>query len=144
MTEYLTKGLIAAALVASLPAHAAARVPQAHAASLNHAPLVMRLSKDEFRIAFGVNAQGCSTHGCSGMIRYRVDWRIEDGTTASEYKRVSYTVLPKYERALTVDRQYFDTAEGAHTTEIVKVTVASITCTDASQPQAAEMAVNIR
>jgi hypothetical protein len=29
---------------------------------------------------------------------------------------------------LTVDRQYFDTAEGAHTTDIVRVTVESITC----------------
>jgi hypothetical protein len=141
MSKYLTMGLLAAAVVAGLPALAGA--PQAHAASLDHEPLVMRLSKDEFRIAFGVSAQGCATHGCSGMIRYRVDWRTEDGKTAAEYRRVSYTVLPTYERALTVDRQYFDTAEGAHTTDIVKVTVAAITCTDTLQPPAAEM-VNTR
>jgi predicted secreted protein len=144
MTEYLTKGLIAAAIVAALPALAGASAPQAHAASLNHEPLVMRLSKDEFRIAFGVTAQGCATHGCSGMIRYRVDWKTEDGKTASEYKRVSYTVLPNYNRALTVDRQYFDTAEGAHTTAIVRVTVATITCRDALQPQAARLAAITR
>jgi hypothetical protein len=144
MSKSLTKGLFAAAVVAAVPALAGAGAPQPHAASLDHAPLVMRLSKDEFRIAFGVTARGCATHGCSGMIRYRVDWKTEEGKTAAEYKRVSYTVLPKYERALTVDRQYFDTAEGAHTTEIVKVTVATITCTDALQPHAAEMAANTR
>jgi hypothetical protein len=143
MSKYLTEGL-ATAVVAALPTLAGAGVPHAHAAFLTHEPLVMRLSKDEFRIAFGVNAQGCATHGCSGMIRYRVDWRTEDGMMASEYKRVSYTVLPNYERALTVDRQYFDTAEGAHTTEIVKVTVATITCTDVLQPHTAEMAANTR
>jgi hypothetical protein len=33
-------------------------------------------------------------------------------------------------RTMTVDRQYFDTAEGAHTTNVVRVTVAMITCVD--------------
>jgi hypothetical protein len=144
MSKYLTKGLLAAAVVAALPALAGAGAPRTPAASLNHAPLVMRLSKDEFRIAFGLDAPGCAPHGCSGMIRYRVEWRTEDGKTASEHKRVSFTVLPKYDRALTVDRQYFDTAEGAHTTEIVKVTVATITCTEALQPRAPDMALNTR
>jgi hypothetical protein len=30
----------------------------------------------------------------------------------------------------TVDRQYFETAEGAHRTNVVKVTVDTITCVD--------------
>jgi len=33
-------------------------------------------------------------------------------------------------RTMTVDRQYFDTAEGAHTTNVVRVTVDMITCVD--------------
>ena len=114
------------------------------AVSLTQDPLVMRLSKDEFRIAFGIDANSSAPNGCNGVIRYRVDWKTEDGKTASEYKRVSYTVLPNYNRALTVDRQYFDTAEGAHTTAIVRVTVATITCRDALQPQAARLAAITR
>jgi hypothetical protein len=90
----------------------------------------MRLSKDEFRIAFGVNAQGCVSNGCNGVIHYRVEWKIEDGTVISEFRRVSYNVLPHSVRTMTVDRQYFDTAEGAHTTNVVKVTVDMITCVD--------------
>ena len=129
MSKYLTKGL-ATAVVAALPALAGAGVPHAHAAFLTHEPLVMRLSKDEFRIAFGVNAQGCATHGCSGMIRYRVDWRTADGTTRSEIKRVGYSVAPLARRTIAVDRQYFDTAEGRHTTDVVKVSVDAITCRD--------------
>jgi len=98
------------------------------AARLAQPPLVMRLGKDEFRIAFGLDTRGCAQRGCGGVIRYTVAWRTEDGTLGSENKRVSYRVLPHYGRALTVDRQYFDTAEGAHTTELVGVTVAGISC----------------
>ena len=92
----------------------------------------MRLSKDEFRIAFGINAERCasSAQGCNGVIRYRVDWMTEDGTTRSETRRLSYTVAPQSRRSLAVDRQYFDTAEGAHTTHVVKVSVKLITCVD--------------
>ena len=96
--------------------------------SLTQAPLVMRLDKDEFRIAFGINGERCGASGCSGMIRYRVEWRIADGTTRSETKHVSYSVAPLAGRTIAVDRQYFDTAEGQHTTHVVKVSIDKITC----------------
>jgi hypothetical protein len=96
--------------------------------SLSQSPLVMRLSKDEFRIAFGINGEQCSPNGCHGLIRYRVDWRTEGGVTRSEVKQVEFAVSAQSGRSITVDRQYFDTAEGAHTTEIVNVSVDAITC----------------
>ena len=104
----------------------------AHSVSLVQQPVVMRLSKDEFRIAFGLDAASCasSERGCSGTIRYRVDWKADDGTLRSEVKRVNYALLPQSSRGLTVDRQYFDTAEGAHHTEVVRVSVAAISCVD--------------
>jgi hypothetical protein len=65
-----------------------------------------------------------------GVIHYRVEWKTEDGTVISEFKRVSYNVLPHPMRTTTVDRQYFDTADGAHTTNVVEVTVDMITCVE--------------
>jgi hypothetical protein len=111
-----------------------------HAVSLTQDPLVMRLSKDEFRIAFGINAEHGAAQGCDGVIRYRVDWKTEDGMTRSENRLVSYTVSPLASRAMTVDRQYFDTAEGQHTTEVVRVTVDSITCLKRADSRAPEVA----
>ena len=108
--------------------------------SLSQKPLVMRLSKDEFRIAFGLNAERGAANGCHGVIRYRVDWKTEDGTTRSESRLVNYTVSPRASRAITVDRQYFDTAEGQHTTEVVKVSVNRITCLNASDSHARQLA----
>src|SRR5260370_29067842 len=96
--------------------------PPGRSASLVQDPLVMRLSKDEFRIAFGVNAQGCASNGCSGVIHYRVKWKTEQGTVMSAFRRVSYNVLPHSSRTITVDRQYFDPAASAHTTAVVNVT----------------------
>jgi hypothetical protein len=101
--------------------------------SLTQSPLVMRLSKDEFRIAFGINGERCSANGCHGLIRYRVQWKTDDGVTRSEVKRVDYTVFAHTGRSIAVDRQYFDTAEGQHTTEIVAVNVDLITCHDGTQ-----------
>ena len=101
--------------------------PAKHSVSLTQDPLVMRLNKDEFRIAFGINGEKCLPHGCHGAIRYRVSWQTEDGARHSEIKQVSYSVLPNAGRAIAVDRQYFDTAEGAHVTDIVEVTVDAIT-----------------
>ncbi len=98
--------------------------------SLTDDPVVMRLNKNEFRIAFGINGERCAQSGCSGLIRYRVDWRTEGGLARSEIKHVNYTVLPRTGRTIAVDRQYFDTAEGQHTTDIVKVSVDAITCVD--------------
>jgi hypothetical protein len=131
MTSYLTRTLAIAVTLAALPALGAnAAAVSTRAVSLTQDPVVMRLSKDEFRIAFGLNAERCASTGCNGVIRYRVDWKTEDGTTRSEIKRVSYTAVPSANRALTVDRQYFDTAEGAHTTDVVRVSVDMITCAD--------------
>jgi hypothetical protein len=117
----------------------ASAAPAAHGATLTHAPLVMRLSKDEFRIAFGVAAPDC-TAGCSGVIRYRVNWKTEDGAVISEFKRVGYRVSPHAGRTITVDRQYFDTAEGAHTTEVVSVHVSHISCTRGGSSVSAQVA----
>lgn len=131
MTTYLTRTLAVVATLAALPALGAnAAAISTRAVSLTQDPVVMRLSKDEFRIAFGLNAERCASTGCNGVIRYRVDWKTEDGTMRSEIKRVSYTAVPSANRALTVDRQYFDTAEGAHTTDVVRVNVDMITCED--------------
>jgi hypothetical protein len=129
MTRYLGAMLFAAAGSLAWPAlGSTADSPFARSASLVQDPLVMRLSKDEFRIAFGINAQGCGSNGCRGVIHYRVKWKTEDGTVMSEFRRVRYDVVPHSSRTITVDRQYFDTAEGAHTTDVVQVTVDRITC----------------
>ena len=104
--------------------------------SLTQSPLVMRISKDEFRIAFGINGEQCAAKGCHGFIRYRVDWRTEDGVARSEVKLVDYTVLAHSGRSIAVDRQYFDTAEGQHVTEVVAVSVDLITCHDGAASQA--------
>jgi hypothetical protein len=110
------------------------------AVTLTQDPLVMRLSKDEFRIAFGINADQGAPNGCNGVIRYRVDWKTDDGTTRSEVRLVNYTVLPHANRALTVDRQYFDTSEGRHTTDVVKVSVDRITCLDSADSRTPQVA----
>jgi hypothetical protein len=105
--------------------------------SLTQEPLVMRLNKDEFRIAFGVSAEQCVAGGCNGVISYRVDWKTEDGTIRSARRRVNYAAPPGAARTVAVDHQYFDTAEGVHTTEIVKVRVDGLSCLDTppSQPE---------
>lgn len=117
---------LAAALLAPVLSAAADAAPRA--ARVTQEPLVMRLSKDEFRIAFGIDAPRCAARGCSGQIHYRIAWRTEDGTQVTEARRVSYSVPANYGRTMIVDRQYLDTAEGAHTTEVVGVTVKRITC----------------
>jgi hypothetical protein len=144
MTYKIPASLIVAATAAALPALSSGATAPASVkpVSLSQEPVVMRLSKDEFRIAFGINADRCGTraNGCNGVIRYRVDWKTEDGATRSEIKRVSYAVVPLSSHSLTVDRQYFDTAEGAHTTEIVKVSVDMITCVDGAESRTARTA----
>ncbi|MGB6307810.1 MAG: hypothetical protein WBF89_08450 [Steroidobacteraceae bacterium] len=124
--------IISLTLLAALASSAAAVAspPAERSVSLTQDPLVMRLNKDEFRIAFGINGERCGANGCSGMIRYRVDWKTADGTTRSEVKRVGYSVSPHAPRTIAVDRQYFDTAEGRHETDVVKVRVDGITCLD--------------
>jgi hypothetical protein len=144
MTYKRSSSLIVAAAAAALPVLSIGATTPASVkpVSLSQEPVVMRLSKDEFRIAFGINADRCGSraNGCSGVIRYRVDWKTEDGTMRSEIKRVSYAVFPSSSHGLTVDRQYFDTAEGAHTTEVVKVSVDMITCVDGTDSGTARTA----
>jgi hypothetical protein len=115
-------------LVAVATMSASAAAPADGLVSLAQPPLVMRLNKDEFRIAFGINGERCAPNGCNGLIRYSVDWKATDGTTRSEVKQVSYTVSPNAARTIAVDRQYFDTAEGEHTIDVVNVRVDVITC----------------
>jgi hypothetical protein len=103
--------------------------PPESAVMLTGNPVVMRLSKDEFRIAFGIEGRSCK-QGCNGSVRYRVDWKTSDGTARTERKEVHYTVSPGAARTIAVDRQYLDTAEGAHTVDIVNVKVDTITRRD--------------
>ena len=128
----LTVNRVTAALLAALlaPTLAVAADAAPRTARVIQEPLVMRLSKDEFRIAFGIDVPRCALRGCSGQIHYRIAWRTEDGTQVAETKRVSYSVPANYGRTMIVDRQYLDTAEGAHTTEVVGVTIKRITCED--------------
>jgi stress response protein SCP2 len=116
----------------TLSAAAGAQSPSNRSVSLTQEPLVMRLNKDEFRIAFGINGEHC------GAIRYRVDWKTADGKTRSEVKRVNYTVSPSATRTIAVDRQYFHNAEGQQTTDVVKVSVDAITCLDGAGERAGE------
>lgn len=120
--------IVPACLVSIVGVGAQAAAPLQPRVSLTQAPLVMRISQDEFRVAFGVEGERCFPTGCHGSIRYRVTWRTEDGLTRSEIRKVSYALSPNSRRSITVDRQYFDTAEGQHTTQIVKVNVEVITC----------------
>ena len=120
--------LIAMSAIALLASSADAAPPTKRSVSLTQDPLVMRLNKDEFRIVFGIDGERCGAQGCSGLIRYRVDWKAQDGTARSEIRHVNYTVLPSAGRTIAVDRQFFDTAEGQHTTDVVKVSVDSISC----------------
>jgi hypothetical protein len=122
--------MIPLSLLAMVTLSAGAAPPSERSVSLTQDPLVMRLNKDEFRIAFGINGERCRQNGCNGMIRYRVDWKTADGTIRSEIKHVNYIVSPLAPRTIAVDRQYFDTAEGQHTTDVVKVSIDAITCRD--------------
>ncbi len=112
----------------SLSIGAVAAPPVQHSVSVTDEPLVMRLNKDEFRIAFGVDGERCGANGGTGLIQYRVDWKTPDGTTRRERKHVSFTVSPLATRTIAVDRQYFDTAEGQHMTDVVKVHIDAVTC----------------
>ncbi len=129
--------LVIASSAVSEDADAAPRAR--HSVSLTQDPLVMRLNKDEFRIAFGINGERCEANGCSGIIRYRVDWKTQEGAIRSEIKHVNYTVAPRTSRTIAVDRQYFDTAEGQHTTDVVRVSIDAITCLDGADARADSM-----
>jgi hypothetical protein len=140
MTNQLLKTASLCLIALSSGAGAATAKSSTHSVSLTQDPVVMRLSKDEFRIAFGLNGERCAQNGCNGVIHYRVEWKTEDGATHTDSKRVDYMVSPRAPRAMTVDRQYFDTAEGAHTTDVVKVSIERITCLDGTNSRGAQVA----
>ena len=117
-------------VVATSANRATLAAPPEGAVLLTGDPVVMRLNKDEFRIVFGIEGKSCAPHGCSGSVRYWVDWKASDGTTRSEQKEVSYIVSPEAARTIAVDRQYLDTGEGAHTVDVVNVRVDTITRRD--------------
>jgi hypothetical protein len=118
---------LALALVA-LPFGSAFAAPATCAVSLTQEPLVMRLGKDEFRIAFGLDAATCRESGCSGSIKYNATWQTDDGQQSTERKTVTFDIPAGAERSLSVDRHYFDTAEAQHTTKVVGVDVEQINC----------------
>jgi hypothetical protein len=137
MEPELRMKTISLPLMTMMTLSAGAAPASKHLVSLTQDPVIMRLNKDEFRIAFGINGEQCGDNGCSGMIRYRVDWKTADGATRSEIKHVSYTVLPRTRRTIAVDRQFFDTAEGQQTTDVVKVRIDAITCRDGADVRTA-------
>jgi hypothetical protein len=91
-------------------------------------PVVMRIGKDEFRIAFGITGDGCTDKPCNGTIRYHAAWRADDGVGNTENKLLSFNIPDGAKRSIAVDRHYFDTSEGKHTTDLVDVTVDKISC----------------
>lgn len=135
----ISLALAALAALACIAASASQAGGAGRSVSLSQEPLVLRVSNDEFRIAFGLNGQGCAA-GCSGIIRYRVDWRAAGGQTRSEIRHVSYVVSPQAPRTIAVDRQYFHRGESRDTTEIVKVRVDGITCVEGTGLAQAELA----
>jgi len=116
-----------------LPFGSAFAAPATCGVSLTQDPLVMRVGKDEFRIAFGLDAASCHEGGCSGSIRYDATWQTDDGRQSTERKTVAFDIPAGAERSLSVDRHYFDTAEAQHTTQIVGVAVDQISCDSAER-----------
>ena len=121
----------AVASFASLSVATFAAESNACRVTLTQDPLVMRIGKDEFRIAFGLDGTTCRGTGCSGVIKYRATWQAEDGTRNTEDKAVRFDIPQDAERSLTVDRSYFDEGEAQHTVEVVNVDVAQINCSSA-------------
>jgi hypothetical protein len=119
--------------LAAVPAAGAYAAPGTCSVNLTQDPLVMRIGKDEFRIAFGLDAAACKDSGCSGSISYDTTWETEDGQRSTERKTVAFNIPDGAERSLSVDRSYFDTAEAQHTTKVVKVDVSQIRCDSGAQ-----------
>ena len=119
---------ILAGLVLALATGNAVAAEATCAVNVTHDPVVIRMDKDEFRIAFGVAGDACAEHGCSGVIRYRAAWRTEDGTEATDDKVLSYEIPSGSKRSIAVDRHYFDTSEGRHTTDLVGVKIDDVSC----------------
>lgn len=128
-----TKFLTIAFALAALPAASAFAEGGQCNVSLTHDPLVMQIGKDEFRIAFGLDSGSCKEAGCSGSIRYNTTWETEDGQRMTEQKTVAFEIPDGAQRSISVDRSYFDTAEARHSTKVVGVDVAAISCDGSSE-----------
>ena len=125
--------LVLVSVLVALPLDSAFAAPAACGVSLTQDPLVMRVGKDEFRIAFGLDAASCHESGCSGSIRYDATWQADDGQQGTERKTVGFDIPAGAERSISVDRHYFDTAEAQHTTQILGVAVDQISCDSADR-----------
>jgi hypothetical protein len=123
--------VLALTAVVTLGGVGAASAASSCSVSLTNDPVVMRINKDEFRIVFGVEGDKCPASGCAGTIAYTAAWKTEDGLTSTDVKHVNYKVPNGATRSIAVDRHYFDTAEGQHTTDIVHVNVDKVSCSDA-------------
>ena len=122
---------------AALPCSAAFATEGTCSVSLTQDPLVMRLGKDEFRIAFGLDGAACQGSGCNGTISYDTTWQDENGNRTTERHSVSYAIPNGAQRSLSVDRNYFDDGEAQHTTDVVSVSVDKISCGDAGKSEIA-------
>ena len=122
--------MLFALLMLALPlGEAFAATPAAVCAvTVTEEPVIIRMDKDEFRIAFGVSGERCQESGCAGVIRYKAAWRTENGEQSVESKLLSYDIPNGASKSIAVDRHYFDTSEGKHTTELVQVTVDDVSC----------------
>ena len=98
------------------------------AVTVTQEPVIIRMNKDEFRIAFGVSGERCQESGCAGVIHYKAAWRTESGEQSVESKLLSYDIPNGATQSIAVDRHYFDTSEGKHTTDLVQVTVDDVSC----------------
>jgi hypothetical protein len=125
--NHSTKSFVLA-LLAATPYASAFAQQGACKVNLTQDPLVMRIGKDEFRIAFGLDGSSCHDVGCSGVITYYATWETDEGMRNTERKSVSFEIPNDAQRSLTVDRSYFDTREAQHTTRITGVDVAGISC----------------
>lgn len=129
---------VLALLIAALPFNGFATSPAACSVTLTEDPLVMRIGKDEFRIAFGVNGEKCVSSGCFGSIEYRATWQTANGDTKVERKQLGYSIPGGASRSIAVDRHYFDTAEGKQTTSIVSVNVDQVSCAHSDETNLAK------
>jgi hypothetical protein len=88
------------------------------------------------RMILGVGASGRATSALRGSVSL-TQAPLVMRLNKDEFRMVSYAAPPGAARTIAVDHQYFDTAEGEHTTEIVKVSVDRMSCVDAprSQPE---------
>ena len=98
------------------------------AVNVTNDPVVIRMDKDEFRIAFGVAGDACEKRAARASSATSAAWRTEDGAEATDNKVLSYDIPSGAKRSIAVDRHYFDTSEGRHTTDLVDVKIDDVSC----------------